>query len=72
MPNAVKSRGKNSAVIIPRPALGIRVLAIYQILMDWETYKYYYETIKLPNPRPTQPKKNSVQSGIWATFSHGK
>ena len=27
-------------------------------------------TNSLTNPRPTQPKKNEVQSGIWATFSH--
>ena len=34
-----------------------RVFAMYQILLDWETHKYYYETVDLPNPRPTQPKK---------------
>ena len=33
---------------------------------------YFYETVELPNPRPTQPKKNQVKSGIWATFSHSK
>ena len=32
----------------------------------------YYETDELPNPRPTQPKKKIVQSGIWTTFSHIK
>ena len=32
-----------------------RVFAIYQILLDWKTSKYYYETAELPNPRPTQP-----------------
>ena len=42
-----------------------RVFAIYQILLGWKTYKYYYETDELPNPRPTQPKeKNQVKSGI--------
>ena len=25
------------------------------LLLGWETYKYYYETVELPNPRPTQP-----------------
>ena len=25
--------------------------------LGWKTYKYYYETDELPNPRPTQPKK---------------
>ena len=35
-----------------------RVFAIDQIMLGWETYKYYYETAELPNPRPTQPKKN--------------
>ena len=38
---------------------GNRVFAmIYQILLGWKTYKYYCETDELPNPRPTQPKKN--------------
>ena len=35
----------------------IRVFATDQILLGWKTYKYYYETDILPNPRPTQPKK---------------
>ena len=48
------------------------VFAIYQILLGWKTRKYCYETVELPNPRPTQPKKNQVKSGIWATFPHGK
>ena len=30
--------------------------------------KYYYETDELPNPRPTQPKKKQVKSGVWTTF----
>ena len=35
-----------------------RVFAIlYQILLGWKQYEYYYETVELPNPRPTQPKK---------------
>ena len=44
------------------------VFAIYQILLGWKTYKYYHEPKKLPNPRPIQPKKKKVKSGIWATF----
>ena len=50
------------------PALGLfpldtailqsRVFAIYQIMLGWKTYKYYYETDELPNPSPTQPKEN--------------
>ena len=36
----------------------VLVFAIYEILFGWQTYKYYYETDDLPNPRPTQPKKN--------------
>ena len=49
-----------------------RVFAIYQIVLGWKTCKYYYETDELPNPRPTQHKKNEVKSGIWPTFSHRK
>ena len=52
--------------------LFVSVFAICQILLGWKTFKYYYETDELPNPRPTQPKKNWVKSGIWATFSHIK
>ena len=26
----------------------------HQIMFGWETYKCYYETVELPNPRPTQ------------------
>ena len=44
------------------------VFAIHQILLGWKTYKYYNETDELPNPRPTQPKKNYIKSGVWATF----
>ena len=50
----------------------LRCFATYQILLAWKTCKHYYETDELPNPRPTQPKKNEVKSGIWATFSHSK
>ena len=28
------------------------------------TYKYYYEIDELPNPRPTQPKKNRLQVAL--------
>ena len=38
--------------------------------LGWKHVKYYYETDEIPNPRPTQPKYNEVNSGIWATFSH--
>ena len=41
-------------------------------MLGWKTYEYYYETDELPDPRPTQPKKNEVKSGIWVTFSHSK
>ena len=34
------------------------VFAIYQIMLSWKTYSFYYETDELPNPRPAQPKKN--------------
>ena len=40
-------------------------------MLNWKTCKYY-ETDELANPRPTQPKKNQVGSGIWATFSAKK
>ena len=50
----------------------ITVFVIYQSLLGWKTYKYCYETDELPNPRPTQPKKNEVKSGNWATFVHSK
>ena len=41
-------------------------------MLGWKTYEYYYETDGLPNPRPTQPKKHQVESGICATASHSK
>ena len=40
----------------------------HQIILGWKTYRYYYETDELPNPRPIQPKKSQANSGIWATF----
>ena len=45
--------------VIPPNGHCIRVFAIYQMMLGWKTYKYYYETDELPNPRPTQPKKKS-------------
>ena len=42
-------------------------------MLGWKTYEYYYETDELPNPRPTQPKKKTInwlKSGVWATFFH--
>ena len=47
----------------------IKMFAIYQIMLGWEAYRYYYETVELPNPRPTLPKKKWVMCGIWAAFS---
>ena len=35
-----------------------RVFVIYQTMSAWKTYKYHHETDELPNPRPTQPKKD--------------
>ena len=46
------------------------MFAIYQIVFSWKTYTFDYETDELPNPRPTQPKKNQVKRGIWAAFFH--
>ena len=46
-----------------------RVFAIYQIMLGWKTCNHYYETDEFPNPRPTQPNKKMVKSGIRATFS---
>ena len=34
-----------------------REFAIYQALLGWKTYRYYYGTDELPYLRPTQPKK---------------
>ena len=58
----------------PRPRRASKknmVFVIYQILLDWK-HQYCCETVEFPNPRPTQPKKNEVKSGIWATSSHRK
>ena len=53
---------------IDRPCTN-RVVAIYQIMLGWKTWKCYYETDELPNPRQTQPQeKVGYISGIWATF----
>ena len=32
-----------------------------KFMLGWKTFTYYYETDKLPNPRPTQPKKKYVK-----------
>ena len=51
----------------------IRVFAFCQVLLGWRTYKYYYETDELPNPRSTQPKKNWVKKWhLGHFFSHSK
>ena len=42
----------------------LRVFAIYQILLGWKTYGYYYEADELPNPRLTQPKKNRLKVAL--------
>ena len=35
----------------------------------WKTYKYDYETVELPNPRPTQPKKKKwLKVAFWPLF----
>ena len=49
-----------------------RVFAIYQIQLGWKTYKHYDETDELPNPRPTQPKKNRLKVAFGTLFSHSK
>ena len=53
-------------------SLDLRLFAIYLIMLGWKTCKFYYETEELANPRPTQPKKTQVESGIWVTFSHSE
>ena len=54
--------------------LVVDVFAIYQLLLNWKQYEYYYETVELPNPRPTQPhqKKFRLKAAFWATSSHSK
>ena len=37
-----------------------RVLAMYQILLDWKAYKHYYETDELPKPK-ANPIKNKLR-----------
>ena len=37
-------------------------------MLGWETCKYYYETDELPNPRPTQPKKNMSNVAFGPLF----
>ena len=54
-------------------AVVVRVFAIYQIMLGWKTYKYYYKTDELPNPRPTQPKKIRLKVAFGPPlFSHSK
>ena len=36
-------------------------------MLGWITYKYYYETDELPNPR-----KIRLKVAFWAAFSHSK
>ena len=59
-----------SGVGIPYiPCVVVVVFAIYQILLGWKTYKYYYETAELPNPRPTQRKTNRSKVAFGPLFS---
>ena len=37
-------------------------------MLGWETCEHYHETVELPNPRPTQPKKNEVKSWPLSHF----
>ena len=39
------------------------IFSIYQKQMN-----ITMKPTKLPNPRPTQPTKNRLKGGIWATF----
>ena len=57
-------------VQIPSKVLGC--LRFTKLCWGWKTYKHYYETDELSNPRPTKPKKKKVKGGIWATlfFAH--
>ena len=47
---------------------GVCDVANYQIILGWKTYKCYYETGELPNPRPTQPKKNRSKVAFGPLF----
>ena len=49
----VKKNKNNTAVF----AVNRVLFVIHQIRLGWKTYRYYYETDELPNPRPTQHKK---------------
>ena len=48
------------------------MFSIYQILLGWETYKYYYETDELPYPRPTQNQEKNRLVAFGALFSRSK
>ena len=37
---------------------------IYQILLGWNTFEYFYETDERPNPRPTQPNPRKIRSKV--------
>ena len=53
--------------------IGMTVFAIYLLLLGWKTYIHiYYETDELPNPRPTQPKKNRLKVAFGPLFSDSK
>ena len=45
-----------------------KVFAIYPSMLGWKTDKYYYETDKLPSPRPTQPKKKWLRVAFGHFF----
>ena len=57
-----------------RPPFVLGCLRYTKILLGWKTYKYYYETDELPNPRPTQPKqKNRLKVAFLGHFfAHSK
>ena len=57
---------------ISRQVMVIRMFTTYQILLGWKTYKQYYETDEIPDPRPTQPKKNWVKKRHLGHFSPQK
>ena len=45
------------------------VFAIYQILLGWKTYRYYYETNELPNPMPPpNPRKIRLKWSLGHFF----
>ena len=56
-PTCTVCRRLRRSTLLRKECHSNRVFTIYQILLGWKTYKYCYETDKLPNPRPTQPKK---------------